>query len=46
MSARSATQAREGEQMSELMILGFENEMEADRFGLKLAELQLSLIHI
>ena len=26
--------------MSEMMVLGFENEMEADRFGLKLAELQ------
>ena len=34
--------------MSELMVLGFENELEADRFGVKLAELQkdLSLIHI
>jgi len=31
-------------QMSELMVLGFENEMEADRFGLKLAELQKDLI--
>ncbi|MEI6448661.1 MAG: DUF1269 domain-containing protein, partial [Actinomycetes bacterium] len=30
--------------MSELMVLGFENEMEADRFGLKLAELQKDLI--
>jgi len=31
-------------QMSELMVLGFQNEMEADRFGLKLAELQKDLI--
>ena len=30
--------------MSELMILGFENETEADSFGLKLAELQKDLI--
>jgi len=30
--------------MSELMVLGFENEIEADRFGLKLAELQKDLI--
>jgi uncharacterized membrane protein len=30
--------------MSELMVLGFENEMEADRFGVKLAELQKDLI--
>jgi uncharacterized membrane protein len=30
--------------MSELMVLGFENELEADRFGLKLAELQKDLI--
>jgi uncharacterized membrane protein len=30
--------------MSELMVLGFENEMEADRFGLKLAEMQKDLI--
>ena len=30
--------------MSELMVLGFENEMEADRFGLKLAELQKDMI--
>jgi uncharacterized membrane protein len=30
--------------MSELMILGFENETEADRFGLKLAELQKDMI--
>jgi len=30
--------------MSEKMVLGFENEMEADRFGLKLAELQKDLI--
>ena len=31
-------------QMSELMVLGFENETEADRFGLTLAELQKDLI--
>ena len=30
--------------MSELMVLGFENEVEADAFGLKLAELQKDLI--
>ena len=30
--------------MSELMVLGFENEMEADRFGLKLAEMQKDMI--
>ena len=30
--------------MSEMMVLGFENEMEADRFGLKLAELQNDMI--
>jgi uncharacterized membrane protein len=30
--------------MSELMVLGFENETEADRFGLKLEELQKDLI--
>ena len=30
--------------MSEMMVLGFENEMEADRFGLTLAELQKSMI--
>jgi uncharacterized membrane protein len=30
--------------MSELMVLGFENEMEADRFGVKLAKLQKDLI--
>ena len=30
--------------MSELMVLGFENEMDADRFGLKLAELQKDMI--
>jgi uncharacterized membrane protein len=30
--------------MSELMVLGFENELEADRFGLKLAEMQKDLI--
>jgi uncharacterized membrane protein len=30
--------------MSEMMVLGFENEMEADRFGLKLAELQKEMI--
>lgn len=30
--------------MSELMVLGFENEGEADRFGLKLAELQKDMI--
>ena len=30
--------------MSELMVLGFENEVEADRFGLKLAELQKDMI--
>jgi uncharacterized membrane protein len=30
--------------MSELMVLGFENEIEADRFGLKLAELQKDMI--
>ena len=30
--------------MSELMVLGFENEMEADRFGVKLAELQKDMI--
>jgi len=30
--------------MSELMVLGFENETEADRFGIKLAELQKDLI--
>ena len=30
--------------MSELMVLGFENEVEADRFGLKLAEMQKDLI--
>jgi uncharacterized membrane protein len=30
--------------MSELMVLGFENELDADRFGLKLEELQKDLI--
>ena len=30
--------------MSEMMVLGFENEMEADRFGLKLAELQKDMV--
>jgi uncharacterized membrane protein len=30
--------------MSELMVLGFENEVEADRFGLKLAEMQKDMI--
>jgi uncharacterized membrane protein len=30
--------------MSELMVLGFENETEADAFGLKLAELQKDMI--
>jgi len=30
--------------MSELMVLGFENEAEADAFGLKLAELQKDMI--
>jgi uncharacterized membrane protein len=30
--------------MSEMMVLGFENELEADRFGLKLAELQQQMI--
>jgi len=30
--------------MSEMMVLGFENETEADRFGLKLAELQRDMI--
>jgi len=30
--------------VSEMMVLGFENEMEADRFGLKLAELQKDMI--
>ena len=30
--------------MSELMVLGFENELEADRFGLKLAEMQKDMI--
>ena len=30
--------------MSEMMVLGFENEMEADRFGIKLAELQKDMI--
>jgi uncharacterized membrane protein len=30
--------------MSEMMVLGFENEVEADRFGLKLAELQKDMI--
>jgi uncharacterized membrane protein len=30
--------------MSELMVLGFENELEADRFGVKLGELQKDLI--
>jgi uncharacterized membrane protein len=30
--------------MSEMMVLGFENEMEADRFGLKLQELQKDMI--
>ena len=30
--------------MSEMMVLGFENEMEADRFGLKLEELQKDMI--
>jgi uncharacterized membrane protein len=30
--------------MSEMMVLGVENEMEADRFGLKLAELQKDMI--
>jgi len=30
--------------MSEMMVLGFENELEADRFGLKLAELQKDMI--
>jgi uncharacterized membrane protein len=30
--------------MSELMVLGFENELEADRFGVKLAEMQKDMI--
>jgi uncharacterized membrane protein len=30
--------------MSELMVLGFDNEVEADRFGLKLAEMQKDMI--
>lgn len=30
--------------MSELIVLGFENEVEADRFGLKLAEMQRDMI--
>jgi uncharacterized membrane protein len=30
--------------MSEMMVLGFENELEADRFGVKLAELQKDMI--
>ena len=30
--------------MSELMVLGFENEAEADAFGLKLAQMQHDLI--
>jgi uncharacterized membrane protein len=30
--------------MSELMVLGFENEAEADEFGLKLAQLQKDMI--
>ena len=30
--------------MSEMMVLGFENEMEADRFGVKLAELPKDMI--
>ena len=30
--------------MSEMMVLGFENEMEADRFGVKLGELQKDMI--
>jgi uncharacterized membrane protein len=30
--------------LSEMMVLGFENEVEADRFGLKLAEMQKDLI--
>ena len=30
--------------MSELMVLGFENEVEADRFGLKLADMQKDMI--
>jgi uncharacterized membrane protein len=30
--------------MSELMVLGFENEMEADRFGIALAQMQKDMI--
>jgi uncharacterized membrane protein len=30
--------------MSELMVLGFENEMEADQFGVKLGQLQKDMI--
>ena len=30
--------------MSELMVLGFENEVEADRFGLTLAQMQKDMI--
>ncbi len=30
--------------MSELMVLGFENEIEADQFGVKLAQLQKDMI--
>jgi len=30
--------------MSELMVLGFENEMEADRFGMALAQMQKDMI--
>ena len=30
--------------MSEMMVLGFENELEADRFGLKLADMQQQMI--
>jgi len=30
--------------MSELMVLGFENEMEADRFGVTLAQMQKDMI--
>ena len=31
--------------MSELMVLGFENEAEADNFGLKLAQMQQAYHH-
>jgi uncharacterized membrane protein len=43
-AARQRASTRTGDRMSELMVLGFENEMEADRFGLKLAELQKDMI--